>query len=582
VVPRTSIGDTNPSFPAGTGATSGFLRYTFLDVGPNVLDTDARSTRLIGDLQGRFGAWELNASSGYTEVRLERRGHGNVNPTNLQIALDSTTDPYRVGGPNSAAVLGFIAPELSTTDKSKLGFAHVGSGRDLIALAGGPLAVAFGVDYLRRSQYSVAPDDVAAGLVGAFGNNFTIGKQTVGSVYGEVVAPITRQLAAEVALRYDHYNLSGGKASPRVGAKYTPIPELAFRATAGRGFRAPGPAENGNAGLTFFAGTSRDPVLCPDAANPGAVGNFPSQCAIAVGTQQGTDPALKPETSKSFTLGVIVEPAKDFSASLDFYSLTIDNQIVAGTSIDAVRGGNFTPLPQVQPGGGTATVVPPVAPIAFYRTSYVNANRTETSGFDLGLQYRHRFEGVGEVKSDFMLSYMNKYDLTVGGVTYHLAGTHGPLAVSGDTGSPKARIQWVNTFSRGPWSITGTLNYIGAYDLTDPSFGAVPGDPTTGVNDCVAGLNIGAGSVAYSAQLGANTVPGGVKCKVDAFTTFDLTGSYEISKQLSLRASFLNLFNQGAPEDWGTYGGGTAPYNPSLHTQGAIGRFVSVGLKYQF
>jgi iron complex outermembrane recepter protein len=582
VVPRTSIPDTNPSYPTGTGLGSGFLRYTFLDIGPNITDTDARSTRLIGDLQGRLGEWDLNAAAGYTQVRLALRGLGYVNPSNLQAALNSTTEPYLVGGPNGTAVRAFVAPELNTTSTSKLGFVHVGAGRDLMQLPGGALAIAFGADYLRRSQYAVAPADVAAGLVGVFSNNFTIGKQTVESAYGELLAPITKELQAEAAMRYDHYNLSGGKASPKLGVKYTPLPELALRATVGRGFRAPGPAENGTAGQTFFAGTSRDPILCPNAANPGAAGNFPSQCTIAVGTVQSTNAALKPETSRSFTFGVIVEPAKDFSASLDFYSLTINNQIVAGSSSDAVRGTNFTPLPQVQPDGSTATVVPPAAPIAFYRTTYVNANSTKTSGVDLAFQWRHRFEGVGYVKSDFMVSHMRQYDLTINGATYRLAGTHGPLAVSGDTGSPKTRIQWANTFSRGAWSITGTINYISAFDLTDPSFGAVPGDPTTGVNDCVAGLNIGAGSAIYSAQLGAGVVPDGVKCKVDAFTTFDLYGRYEISKQLSLQASVLNLFNAGAPQDWGTYGGGTAPYNPSLHNQGAIGRYFNVGLRFTF
>ena len=131
-------------------------------------------------------------------------------------------------------------------------------------------------------------------------------------------------------------------------------------------------------------------------------------------------------------------------------------------------------------------------------------------------------------------------------------------------------------------SITGTVNYVSSFDLTDPSFGADPADPTTGVNDCLTGLQIGAGSTAYSAQLGSGVVPNGVKCRVAAFTTFDLTGKYDVNKQLSVQASILNLFNTGAPQDWGTYGGGTAPYNPSLHSQGAIGRYFNLGLRYTF
>ena len=571
-VDPTSIPSTNPSFPKGTGLTNGLLRYTFLDVGPTVTDTNARTTRLVADLNGSFAGWDMAAAAGYTEVKLDLRGSGSVNAVNLQQALNSSVAPYLVGGPNTAAVLGFIAPTLTASDSSKLSFLHVGASRDLIALGGGPLALALGADYVQRKQNALAPVDVAAGLVNSFSNNFTLGEQTVKSVYAELVAPITKQLEAEAAVRYDSYNLSGGKASPKVGFKWTPLREVALRGTAGRGFRAPGPAENGTAGQTYFTGTGFDPVLC--AGNDAkAVGNFPSECAIGVGTVQGTTPTLKPETSKSFTLGLIVEPTKEFSASIDFYSIEINNQIVAGAAGDVVRGTNFTPIPQVQAGGGTALVRPSLAPIAFKTAGYANANSTKTSGVDIDLRWKHRFEAVGDFTSDFNVAYMNKYDVTIDGVTYKLAGTHGPLVIGGDTGSPKTRFKWVNELSRDAWSITGTVNYIGSYDLTDPSYGA----PT-----CLDGLGYGAGASAYQDVIGNGVVPQGVGCKVKSFTTLDLSGRYDLNKQLSLHGSVLNLLNTKAPLDWGTYGGGAAPYNPSLHGSGAIGRYFSVGATYKF
>lgn len=39
-------------------------------------------------------------------------------------------------------------------------------------------------------------------------------------------APISKQFFAEAAARYDYYNTSGGKASPKVGLKYVPPPQL--------------------------------------------------------------------------------------------------------------------------------------------------------------------------------------------------------------------------------------------------------------------------------------------------------------------------------------------------------------------
>ena len=305
-------------------------------------------------------------------------------------------------------------------------------------------------------------------------------------------------------------------------------------------------------------------------SHPEAAGTFPSQCSVGLGTVQSTTKTLKPETSTSYTLGLVLEPIKNLSATLDFYQITIKNQIVSGSSPDAVRGTNFTPMLQNQADGSTALVAPPVAPIAYFSVGYVNANQTSTSGIDADITARAQFEGVGELKSDFMVTWMAKYDQTIDGVKYHLAGTHGPLIIGGDTGSPRTRIKWANTLSRGPLEITGTLSYLSGYTLEDPSFG---------VTDCLSALQFGSAADAYSS---ATAVPPGVSCRVGSFITFDLEGQYAVTKNFTVNASILNLFNQGAPLDWATYGGGSAPYNPSLHQQGAIGRYMTVGASYTF
>jgi iron complex outermembrane receptor protein len=572
-LPPTSIPSTNPSYPAGTGLRSGLLHYTFLDLGSQLFESDSRSSRLIADLQGSLGGWYVSGAMGFTQVLLTQTGHGLVNAANLQMALDSPTAPYIVGGPNSAAVLNFIAPEQSTTQKSRLSFVHVSGNRDLMELQGGSLSVAIGADYVHRTQVERPPADAAAGLIDSFGNDFAIGTQNVASIYAEVLGPITNKLSTEAALRYDHYNISGGKASPKVGFKYLPLPDLTVRGTAGRGFRAPGPAENGNAGLTFSTGGTTDPVLCPNRSNTAAVGTFPSQCRINVGTIIGSNPAVKPETSTSYTFGLIAKAAEGLSASVDFFNIDVKDQIILGNQPTTVRGTNLTPLPQVQPDGTIALVVPPTAPIAYYKLGYVNANKTSTNGFDFGLQYQRRLEGIGHLQSDLMVTYVNKYDLTIDGKTYSIAGTHGLIPVSGDTGSPRAKAQWVTTLASGPWSLTGTVNYISSFSLTDPSIG---------VTDCVSGLKFGAGASAYINQLGSGVVPAGVNCRVASFTTLDVTGRYAVNQNLVLQVAVLNVLNRSAPLDWGTYGGAGAPFNPSFHSQGAIGRYFTLSATFTF
>jgi len=582
-----SVPATNPSFPSGTGLPGGLLRYTFLNLGPTTNDTDAKSYRAVLGLRGDIGRWSLDATVGYTEVSLDLTGHNFISEINLQSALNSTTDPFLIGQANSPALNAFVAPELKTTDTSKLTFAHVGATRDLLALPGGALATAFGADYFVRDQDALAPQQVQSGLqaVSDFSNNFTTGTQRVASGYLEIYAPVIKQLELDAAVRYDHYNLSGGKSSPKIGFKYTPIQQLALRGTASQGFRAPGPGENGNAGQSFFAGTFADPILCRHSSDPTTAGNFAGQCVLQIPGLQKSNPHLAPETSTQWTLGLVVEPVQDLSATFDYYSIKIDHQIVPGSAAGVgvgsiVRGNNFTPLPEYQPDGSTVLTTPPVAQIAYYGLTYINANRTSTSGFDLGLDVRHKFD-FGTIKSALTWSYINKYDITIGGTTYALAGTHGPSFYSGDTGNPKSRVHWSLTFSESSWEVTGTLNYISSFNVTDPSAAAFGLAPQA---TCVDALKNGGGfaGLVYANQLAAGNVPSNVGCSVGHFTTYDLYARYDVNKNLSLHASAVNVFNAKAPLDWVTYGAalGNAPWNSTLHSQGAIGQFFTLGVTW--
>ncbi len=586
-IDATTIPSTNPSYPTGTGLDSALLRYTFLNLGPRITNTDAKSTRAILEVNGKTAGFDVDFSAGFTQVKLYLDGYNFVNPLGLQEALNSTTDPFLVGQPNSAAVNNLVAPVLHTGDTSKLSFGHIGLTRSVLNLPGGPLGVAFGVDYYQRSQNAVAPALVAAGYYGqpenGFSNNFTVGLQQVAAGYLELALPIVKQFELDADVRYDHYNLSGGKASPKIGFKYTPIPELAFRGTAARGFRAPGPAENGKAGQTFFAGTIADPILCKNPDPITSPGNFAGQCNVPEPFQQTTNATLKPETSKSFTLGIVYEPFKDLSATLDIYYIKISDQIVSGGDVAIVLGNNLSPLPEYQDDGTTKLVTPPAAPIAYASIGYINANTTQTDGMDLGFRFHHVYPGIGEWRSEANWSYMRKYNITIDGQTYELAGTHGPFLFSGDTGNPKSRVQWSNTFGRKNWSITGTLNFISYFSVTDPSAEAFGQAPQA---TCLDALTNGGGAAGtdYVNLLTAGTIPPQTSCTVGHFTTLDIYGRYDFTEHLNVHGSVLNATNTHIPLDWVTYASPTPflPYNPSLHQSGAVGPFFTLGVTYTF
>lgn len=569
-VAPTTIPSTNPSFPAGTGLSEGILHYTFLDLGGRRSTSDARSTRLVADLQGRAGDWALSAALGTTEVALEQTEYNFVDAARLQEALDSTTDPYIVDGPNTASVLSFIAPRSRAHDLSELAFAELGGTRDVAQLGGGPLSLSLGADYVHRGVHSIPP---------AADDYYSIGRQDVVSLHAEAVALVTRALELDGAARFDHDGLTGGRVSPQAGFKYTATPGLAFVGTASRGFRSPSIEESGKTAMASVAGRSSDPILCAD-GNPATDGNFPSQCDVQQLAVQGGNRTLRPETSTAFTLGAILEPVKDIGGRLDLWSLALRHQIVTSSTSQAVRGGNFAPIGQVQADGSTALVVPPVAPIAYELSTYVNGDSTRVQGVDLELHAGHRVAALGKWRSGLTLTYVQRDDMTIGGVTYRLAGTHGP-SFSGDTGNPRTRIQWNNALSGDAWTVSTTISYTGSYGVTDPSAIALLGVPETSCLDALTNSGGQAGTD-FATALANGTVPAAAGCRVRSFTTVDLTARFAPTKQVELHASIQNLFDRHAPYDWATYGGAGAPYNPALHLSGAIGRFVTVGGSWRF
>jgi iron complex outermembrane receptor protein len=387
----------------------------------------------------------------------------------------------------------------------------------------------------------------------------------------------------DLAVRYDHYNLSGGKASPKIGIKWQPIHEILVRGTASKGFRAPAPAENGTAGQTFIAGSIADPILCPNPgtpsnATPTAPGNFVGTCSFPLPGQQQTNPQLKSETSKSFTFGFVVEPIRDFSASVDLYSIEIDNQIESGGSGGIVRSTSLAPIQQYQPGGGTALVAPPVGLVVFFPQSFINANKTYTNGWDMELDWHHTFDNGVHLRSDLNWTYIHELEFVIGGQNFQLAGTHAPSFFTGDTGTPKSRAAWANTFSYGGFSVTATVNYISSFSVIDTTLNSFQGIVA---DTCAQSLANQGGAATLDFQ-NVSGIPAGASCNVNHFTTVDLFSKYDVTPHLNLHGSITNLFNNKAPLDWGTYAAAGVPWNPSMHSQGAIGMFFNVGATYNF
>ena len=540
----TVLGPTHPDNPIPGQASR--LRYSAWDVGPRVTTNTNEFIRFLVGTKGNWGEWGYDTAYLHSSTNLVNKRDGFLRYSAVQCALG---DPacaggvWRIGdnaGQNSQALYDYISPQIQANAKSSLDMFDFTVSRSLMDLKGGPLGLAIGTEW-RKTSNSLTPQTYTdVGDIIGLGYSAYDGTQNVYAGYVELSAPVLEQLELSGALRYDKYESGEGKATPKFGVKWTPVDWVALRATYAEGFRAPNPAENGDGGLAAFS-TARDPVRCA-VSPPDSVTTNCGARSVAIITSPNPD--LKPEESKSYSFGIVLQPTSTTSLTVDAWEIKRTNEIAQGSTADAIAAGSVlrdTDLINGIPGTGTILAV---------NTAYVNANSSRVRGIDTDI--RQTFDvGPGQLEMDLQWSHVLKFERTEGDSTVDYVGTHGNCDVTNCIGTPEDRINFGTTWKQDVWSVSGVVNYISSLENKDRR---------------------GGDYLAFYAD-------GTPVEKISSFTTFDLSGRYNITDAFELNASVQNVFDRTAPLDPTTYGG--VNYNP-LHFSGAIGRYFTVGAKYTF
>jgi iron complex outermembrane receptor protein len=536
-------------------------------------DNTSKSTRFAADLSGSAFGWDIKAAAGITEVDLDIDYSGYIDRAALYAAIfNGSWNPL---GGNSPDMVSKVSPHFSNHLESKLNYLDAVAARELMQLGAGPLALAVGTHWHKREQNSPPSALTLNGQV-ANTDAFVIGKETNTALFAELQATPIKGLELDVSSRYDHYDTYGNSFTPAVKFKWTPMQQLGFRGSYEKGFRAPNPAEVGNAGSFFTFNVINDPINCKGGKNTNAGSVVTNACSLSPTYVQTTGGALSPEKSTSFNFGVIIEPVKNLNASLDYYNIEVRNQITTAAGNDPsfvpeFARGPITPV-DISNGDGTSHVgLPEAGPILYAKSPYINLGSTKTSGIEADVRYRWNLGDAGSVRAGLSVNHVFSYLTVVGdGVSYQLAGTQGPSVVGGATGNPKDRAVLTLGWSRGPLDVTTTTNYTSSFSALDPS---------TGGTDCASAAGDVGGRTYFQ-----NIVQPAYYCHVASFTTTNLNVQYKVSPNLTLKGSILNVFDRQPPFDTSTYGnaGAQTSYNASLHQAGAIGRFFSLGLNYTF
>ncbi|MFN3860689.1 MAG: TonB-dependent receptor [Roseateles sp.] len=511
---RTSSGITLPaSLQAVTGITGPVdFRFRLEDAGKRTSRVESRASRIVAGATGRFGEWDYDTALNYsvnkaTDLNLD----GWVSLSKLEAGLKAGQyNPFQRASDPSAGRAFMNSIKLNGAARIAKGSSTSLDGkltRALAALDGGDLMLAMGGE-LRREQVEFRATDV---LKSNDVNNDrsssgplladTDHKRDVMGVFAELSAPFTKQWEGQFAIRHDRYDgiydaatkTTSPKLSttnPKLGLSFRPDRTLLARASYGTGFRAPTVSELFRplrSGIT--ASFVKDPVS-------GEV----AQMAV----DRYSNPELKPEKSKQFNVGVVFEPSRSWSGSVDYWAIRktdIISEIGEETIFtNAVYYNDPSIVKRLSDGS-----------VDFVNVKKENRGKLNTSGFDLSLSWRGENTAYGRFGANLGGTLITEYKFNTDPRSPMVDGL-------GKFRDDKAVQRWRHKVSVdwdiGQFGLTLTNTYSSSYrDQNTPGLAAEEWNNRD----------------------------------VKAYSLWDLTASYRISESLRLRGGILNLADTPPP-----------------------------------
>ncbi|PTT87043.1 hypothetical protein DBR42_12465 [Pelomonas sp. HMWF004] len=466
----------------------------------------------------------------------ERLQQNRLRASKLTASIASGT--YRFGQMNTPEAIASIGSDAINKGNSTITSVDARASRELFDLPGGRAAIALGAEY-RQEKLSSTPDEnyLAGDYIGLVANGAS-GKRNAAAAFSELSLPLLKQVEVQAAMRFENYSDFGNSTTGKLGFKWAAIPsQLAFRGTAATGFRAPSISQISDSFLASFHSfqdyavvdnlrcntTGASPVSRADPAvlrDCNVLGRTLTNTAGNIATVVSANPNLKPEESKSFTLGVLISPTKDIDLSLDAWYFKRNQEIRVQRGVDLMAAFNADPVANaasVIRDPNPATWLPGIAnsgPILALIRQYGNFQYTKTSGLDYELNVRVPAGEWGRFGGKLSGTYTKRYDQLVlaGGTPDRLIGTS-----TSDIPKTKATLE-VN------WK-GATASVWTRYNHQDALW-------RTTTSACL-----------------SSTAPADVilqqsnGCHVGREGTVDVGGAYTGFKNLVLSASLLNLTN---------------------------------------
>jgi len=479
--PLTAGGIPDLNNPNGPNVPGGVANWRAIPGGKRTSSDDTTTDRGLLELKGALAGWDYQTAAGISKNKSTSSVRsGYLNDDLIQAGVfNGVINPF--GDQTAAGLAAIAAAQIDAPTligKNEIKFADFRVTKDLMQMSAGPLGAAFGVEG-RHEKSSFEATDINAVLINSLGidpDSDTAGKRTSYAAFAEINVPIVKNLDLTFAGRYDHYSDFGSTFNPKVSFRWQPAKQMLFRGSYNTGFRAPTLYEiNQPKSLTFTTDSYDDPLLCPGGnVVPGASAG--TVCGQQVLQRQAGPVAigkpvssLRPEKSKTLTLGALFEPASGVTFGVDYWTIRI-KQSINGLPEQAVFGdpakyaSRFIRCSALSPAERATIDVclnfPSFDPIAYIDVPTENLGELNTRGLDLSASYRSGATPMGNfgitMDGTYVTSY--QYQRELGGAFIDAVGRYSDNA-------PVFRWQHVitGTWNTGPWGAIVSQRFKSGY-----------------------------------------------------------------------------------------------------------------------
>lgn len=467
-------------------------------------------------LKFKAGGWDADASITYGKNSVSYTVNNSVNRDYLD-ANGTSPRTFHPGGYSLSNVITNLDFSKVYNDVVSASFGFENKTEYFEAIEGDPLS------------YYGAGSDSFAGIKPAEAGEWN---RDNFAVYAGVDLDLSEALLVSLAGRNENFSDFGSNFSWKAAGRLKLGESGVFRASHSTGFRAPTLHQRHLTNSQYIiVASSPEPLLQGTLANNNAA-------VEALGV-----PNLFAETSKNTSFGLTYKHNSNFSASLDFYQINVNDRVLFSSQIGSDDDNTTTnPVEQILEDNGVVAV-----------QFFINAGDTKTTGVDFVMNYRNIELGNGTLDASLAANF-NKTTI---------ASINTPDALAENGYDIFARIEkGLITNARPRSKVILGLDYncknwdLGLYNT---AFGEVTITSPNGAS--------------FDQTLASKIAT-------------DISASYNITRNLSLTGIINNLFDvypDVTKASTGTAQAGSRfVYSSEVQQLGQLGTVYNVALRYQF